>query len=147
MFNHPLYFSDEQITNFRHFIAENSQNIEYVTSQIVSTMDFKLHLCGVNYLRDAIAYCYHLPAKTKINFNGEVYPFIAQKHNSKTRNVERNIRTAIQTCYNEGRMLEFNDICGYDLVSKRYPPTVSEFVVRVVNWIKTVEAEYSLSIR
>lgn len=138
MFKHSSYFSNEQIVDFRRFIAENKQNTELITSRLMLAMGFKLHLCGAKYLREAIDYCYKLPKNAKVSFSGTVYLQIAQKFNSSARNVDRDIRTAIQCCYQSGNMLIFNDICGYNIISRQYPPTNSEFITNVVEFLRTV---------
>lgn len=142
MFNYSSYFSNEQIVIFRHFITENRQNIELITSRLMLAMGFKMHLCGVAYLREAICYCYQLPNEAKVSFSKSVYPHIAERHASTARNVDRDIRTAIKSCYESKRMLAFNEICGYEIISPQYPPTNNEFVMQLVMWIKTIEPEY-----
>ena len=105
-------------------------------------MGFKLHLCGSSYLCEAIKYCYQLSDNEKVSFSGQVYPYVAQKRNSTVRNVARDIRTTIQSCYNGGKMFTFNEICGYELISQQYPPTNSELIMNIVAWIKTCQEEY-----
>lgn len=141
MFNHPSYLSSEQIADFRLFISENRQNIELITSRLMLATGFKPHLCGSIYLREAIQYCYLRQSSAKLNFSGEVYPYIAQKTNSVARNVDRDIRTSIQACYESEKMFAFNDICGYDVISPQYPPTNSEFIMKVVSWLRTLDLE------
>lgn len=141
MFNHSSYLSSEQIADFRLFISENRQNVELITSRLMLATGFKPHLCGSIYLREAIQYCYKLPSDGKICFSGKVYPYIAQKINSVARNVDRDIRTSIQACYESGKMFAFNDICGYEVISLQYPPTNSEFIMKVVSWLHTLDME------
>ena len=142
MFNHHSYLSGEQIVGFRQFIAENRQNIELITSRLMLAMGFKLCLSGCIYLHEAIIYCYSLPQNTKVNFKRTVYPYLEQKLNASAHNIERNIRNAIQNCYSNGTMIAFNDICGYEMISKQYPPTISEFVINIISWMRTFSMEY-----
>lgn len=140
MFNHPSYSSGEQIVNFRRFIVQNLQNIDLITSRLLLEVGFKMHLCGANYLREAIKYCYNAPQNARLSFNGKVYPYIAKQVDSTARNVDRDIRTVIQRCYESGRMFLLNDLCGYEMISPQYPPTNTEFVIDIVCWLKTYEA-------
>ena len=142
MFNHHSYFSGEQIVEFRRFIAENRHNIDLITSRLMFTMGFKQNLCGAICLRAAINFCYGLPEDKKVNFDKTVYPHLAEKLGFNAHNIERNIRTAIQNCYQNGSMFILNSICGWDMISKQYPPTNSEFIVNIISWIRSFNKEY-----
>ena len=143
MFKQFLYFSSEQLADFRHFIAENRQNIELITSRLLLVMGFKLHSCGTIYLREAIC-CYRkMPKNKKVCFGKTIYEDIAQQHASNAHNVSKDIRSSIQTCHANGRLLAFNEIYGCEIFSPNYPPTNSEFIVNVVEWMRSLELELS----
>lgn len=120
-------------------MTQDKQNIELIIARLMLTIGFNPHLFGAVYLREAIAYCVRQQTEDKISFSGEVYPHIANTHKSTPQRVERNIRTAIQSCYDSKAMFKFNQICGYDIISTQYPPTNSEFVMKTVEWIKTID--------
>lgn len=141
MFNYHPYFSNQKIVDFRHFIAENKQNIELITSRLLLVIGIKPNLRGMAYLRDAIYYCYHLPQNAKINFSAEVFPYIAQKYNTRARNVDRDILNAIHECYDSERLFIINNLFGYDIVSPKYAPTNAEFIVQIVRWMQSLELE------
>lgn len=143
MFNYFSYFSSEQGANFRDFITENYQNTELITSRLMLVMGFKMHLRGATYLREAIEYRFKLPLGEKISFSKTVYPSVASAHNTKAHNVDRDIRTAIQCCYQYGKMFIFNEICGCEMIFNQYAPTNSEFIMNVVTWLHVIEMECS----
>ena len=124
-------------------MMHEKQNIELIISRLMLTIGFNPHLFGAVYLREAIVYCVGLKTDGKVSFSGEVYPHIASNHKSTPQRVERNIRTAIQSCYDSKSMFKFNQICGYDIISPQYPPTNSEFVMKTVEWIKTLDISIS----
>lgn len=124
-------------------MMQNKQNIELIISRLMLTIGFNPHLFGAVYLREAIFYCVCSQTDGKVSFSKEVYPYIASTHKSTPQRVERNIRTAIQSCYDSKSMLKFNQICGYDIISQQYPPTISEFVMKTVEWIKTLDSSIS----
>lgn len=140
MFSHHPYFTDMQTIDLRNFAIKNKKNKDLIISRLMLSIGFKLHLCGSTYLRESIAYCLTLPQDTKINFSADVYPYIAKKHNTMARSVEKNIRTAIHNCYYNGNMLSFNDLCGYKTVSKSYPPTNADFIMSAVDLINFYES-------
>lgn len=142
MFNHHSYLSSDFITDFRRFTVENYNNIELIMSKLLLSMNFSLQLKGSAYLKDAVEYCFLQTRDIKISLSGEVYPYIASKRNVKVRNVERDLRNAIQNCFYNGNILILNDICGYEIISDQYPPTVSEFVSKVTEVIRITNQTY-----
>lgn len=132
-----LDFSREEAASFRDFITKNHNNIELIVSRLLLVLGFRPNLCGVKYLRDAIIHCFHRPKFSKVSFSGDIYPVIAKDFNANSRNIERDIRTAVQSCYYDGGMFRLNRICSYEAISEYYPPTISEFVMRSVEWLQT----------
>lgn len=146
MFNHLSYLTDEQIADFHRFIANNKQNIELITSRLMLAMGFKLSLIGSTYLRETIIFCYRNYLFSNVNFSKQVYPYLAQSHCSDERNVDRDLRTALKKCHENGRMLIVNDIFSYEIVSPHYPPSVNEFVVQLIHCINELETECSAAL-
>ena len=129
-------YHNDEITDIRTFIRQNILNIDVITPRLLFVMGFKPNLCGTTYLREAIAYCFALPIYPKVSFCKEVYPAVAHKHNTTASRVERNIRTALQHCYDSGSIFKLNLICNSEVISLQYPPTTSEFVMQVVRWLQ-----------
>ncbi len=134
-----LNLSREQIDTFRNFIFEKQQDIDVTISRLLLVLGFKPQLYGTVYLHEAIIYCYLSPL-TKISFSKAAYPYVAQKLGAKPRSVERNIRTALNDCYNSGSLFKLNYICGCDIISTRYVCTNSEFIMKTVAWNKSYYA-------
>lgn len=141
MFQHHSYFTSEQIAIFRRYIANNRQNIKLITSRLMLAMGFKMQLRGATYLCEAINYYYRLPDGTKVSFSKNIYPLIAKQHNTKPHNVDRDIRTAIKSCYESNKMFVFNELCGCEIISPQYQPTNSELIVNIALWINSFELE------
>ena len=142
MFKHHSYISDDFLMDFRRFIVKNYNNIELIMSKLLLSMNFSLQYKGATYLKDALAYVFMQPENVKVSLSGKVYPHIATKRNVKEHNVERDIRNAIQGCYYNGNMFVLNDICGYEIISDQYPPTVSEFISKVKELIRITNQTY-----
>lgn len=129
-------FSREDMANFRNFIDRNHENTEIIVSRLLLVLGFRPNLRGVTYLRDVIMRCFELPTFTKFSFSNDIYPVTATLFGTSARNVERDIRTAVQVCYNDGGMFKLNRICGSDVISQHYPPTNSEFIMKSVAWLR-----------
>lgn len=129
-------FSREEVVNFRNFIDKNHENTEIIVSRLLLVLGFRPNLRGVMYLRDVILRCYQLPVFAKFSFSNDIYPATATLFGTSARNIERDIRTAVQACYNEGGLLKLNRICGSEVISQHYPPTNSEFVMQSVAWLR-----------
>ena len=130
-------FSREDVANFRNFIDKNNENTEIIISRLLLVLGFRPNLRGVKYLRVVILRCYQLPEFAKFSFSSDIYPVTASLFDTSARNIERDIRTAVQTCYNEGGLFKLNCLCSSDVISQQYPPTNSEFIMKSVAWLRT----------
>lgn len=138
-------YQHDEIANIRAFIRQNILNIDVVIPRLLFSLGFKPNLCGAIYLREAIAYCFALPIYCKVSFCKDVYPTIASKLDTTASRVERDIRTALQRCYECGGMFKLNMICNSDVISLQYPPTTSEFVMQVVRWLQIELSVHAVS--
>lgn len=134
MFQNFLY-SREENDDFRNFVLKNKYDFDQTVAHLLFALGFHANLCGVRYLREAIKYCYELMPAGKISFNKTIYPEVAKRCNTTSARVERNIRTAIHTCYYCGDLRNFNIIAQCPFVSSQYPPTNSEFIMQIADWL------------
>ena len=131
MFSQHLYLFNKQTDNFSGFAMKNFKNIDLVTSRLMLAMGFKLSLLGTTYLREAIVYRYDYSLDCKISLSKQILSNIAQKYNVSINSIDRDMRIAL------------NDILGCGVISKQYAPTISEFIMILVTYFKTMEAEFS----
>ena len=143
MFSQHSYLFNKQTDNFSGFAMKNFKNIDLVTSRLMLAMGFKLSLLGTTYLREAIVYRYDYSLDCKISLSKQILSHIAQKYNVSINSIDRDMRTALIKCYNDGTMFALNDILGCGVISKQYAPTISEFIMIFVTYFKTMEAEFS----
>lgn len=132
----PVGLSRKQIDEYRSFILQDDSNYDLIVSRLLSVLGFKPSLCGTSFVREAIKFCCNQPITAKIRFKSDVYPAVAVACGVNPDCVERDIRTALHNCYFNGNMFKFNSICGYEIVSSKYPPTNVDFVTQTVSWIK-----------
>ena len=127
----------DQAEDLRNSILNKHNNLDMAITRLLLLLGLKPHLFGTVYLRVAVKHCCTMNSSiAKINFGNDVYPFVANKCKTIPRRVERDIRTAIQCCYNNGGMERLNGIVGYELISSKYPPTNSEFIMGITSWLR-----------
>lgn len=111
--------------------AGSRKNVEY----IMRRLGFLYSYMGTDLLIDAVLICYREPnALTAVT--KRVYPEIAKQEGTKWRNVERNMRTAVEACWERGNRAFLNEMAGYEL---RIRPSVGEIINYVVGYIRDQE--------
>ena len=92
---------------------------------------------GYYYVAEAIAMAMEAQYEP-MNVTKDIYPDIAAKYQSTSNNVEHDIRTVVNVCW-ETNKSEMERIAGYSLT---YKPTNSEFIDMLAYYI--METENSL---
>ena len=112
-----------------------SKSLEARITNIIHEIGVPAHIKGYHYLRDAIAMVVEdielLGAVTK-----ELYPRIAEKHNTTPSRVERAIRHAIEVAWTRGKMDTIENIFGYTIDTDKGKPTNSEFIAMVADKLR-----------
>lgn len=78
---------------------------------------------GYFFVAEAVKICME-SQETPIKITKDIYPFLAKKFKSTPMNIEHDIRTVINTCWNTNKEA-LDEIAGYHLF---YRPTNSEFI-------------------
>lgn len=103
-----------------------------IIERVVRRLGFTNTYSGTPNLVDAVQICYNDPglltAVTK-----EVYPMVARKADCHWKNVERNLRTASEACWNRGNRTFLNEMAGFELQTK---PTTGELINYIVGYLK-----------
>ena len=95
------------------------------------------NLLGYDYLLEAVLMSYN--NKKLINsVTTELYPMLAEKFNTNYRNIERNMRNAIEISCNRGKFYEIANSVGgnFDVYEK---PSNSEFIAFLVDRISIMK--------
>lgn len=130
--------SMEERRNLLEFIANRKDNIGAVVAQLTMALGFRSKLFGSLYLRRAIALYYGLSGYCRGCLSNEIYPAVAAEFNTTVKRVEKDIRTAIQSAYDNGTLFRFNELTGVSFISESYCPTNSEFIACVSAWLHIV---------
>ena len=111
-------------------VGVRSKNMDLEVTRIIHQMGVPAHVKGYQYLRDAI-----IMVTEEANLMGavtkELYPMIADKHNTTASRVERAIRHAIELAWDRGNVDMMNKYFGYTINIERGKPTNSEFIAMV----------------
>ena len=67
----------------------------------------------------------------------DIYPCLARKYRSTPTNIEHDIRTMVNVCW-EGNKKLLDEIAGYPL---EYKPTNSEFIDMLAYYLREIEEE------
>lgn len=89
---------------------------------------------GYFYVAEAIALAMNSQEKP-IKITKEIYPSLAVKFKTNTLNIEHNIRTVINVCWETNRD-GLNEIAGFPLVNK---PANSEFIDILAYYLSSSE--------
>ena len=89
---------------------------------------------GYFYVAEAIALAMN-SQENPIKITKEIYPSLAVKFKTNTLNIEHNIRTVINVCWETNRD-GLNEIAGFPLVNK---PTNSEFIDILAYYLSSSE--------
>ena len=89
---------------------------------------------GYFFVADAIQLAMNSQGKP-IFITKDIYPYLARKYKTPPMNIEHNIRTVINTCW-ETNKKGMDEIAGYPMVCK---PTNSEFIDMVAYYLSEEE--------
>lgn len=113
--------------------AGSRKNVEH----ILRRLGFLYSYMGTDLLVDAVLICYREPdALTAVT--KRVYPEIARHEGTKWRNVERNMRTALEAFWDRGNRAFLNEMAGFEL---RVRPSVGDIINYIVGYIRDQELD------
>lgn len=109
------------------------RNPRSVVEQVVFRLGFVLTSIGTPYLIEAVLLCCEditaLSAVTK-----RVYPAVARMTGNRWKNVERDLRYALEKFWDRGNLDLLTEMVGFEL---RVRPTVGELISYIVGYIRT----------
>lgn len=103
------------------FLRQRSNLID----EVLREFGINERLKGYVYLKDAISFVIEEPS-SKRKYTTELYPFIAEKHNTKPENVERSIRNCIDVAFKCNSILEESMLIGKN--GEPIKPSNSKFI-------------------
>ena len=110
------------------------QEIEENTNlpRLLSTLGFSSRLHGFAYIVEAITMCRQNP---DASMTKEIYPKIADIHDTTVIRVERNIRSSIESAWNRGDQTLRNRIFGNSINPEKGKPTNRQFICSLADYV------------
>ena len=105
----------------------NTETVKIQTSNVLLQIGIPGNVAGSKYLLRAVSIAVNNP-NAVMNITKMIYPIIAMEYNSKTSNIERAIRHAIDISWNKNKIVHLNQIFGVNIYSSKEKPTNSEFI-------------------
>lgn len=112
-------------------------------TMLLQQLGVPAHLSGYYYLRSAIIISYResnsVSSVTKL-----LYPQIARIYETSQQKVERGIRNAIEVGWKNGNPEFFQREFGYRIGAGSKRPSNSEYIARIVDYIRMKELEQEM---
>ena len=116
--------------NENNIISIEKNNELYITN-LLHELGLSTNIKGYSYIKEGIRLIYHNPKHN--SFTKEIYPIIAKKYDSNIKNVERNIRHAIDISWNRGNWDTIEEIFGYSIDQEKAKPTSKEYIITIAD--------------
>ncbi len=97
-------------------------------------MGFPAKMLGTRYCQEGILY-FAMSEKTEISMTKDLYPYIASKHQTNIKNVEKDIRIAIEKVWTEQDIRDLREMYPCEWNEKSGRPTNAEFIHNMVQKI------------
>ncbi len=122
-------------SNKDHRDIPSDRAIELFVTKTIHSVGVPANIKGYQYLRDAIIMSIKdtelINAVTK-----QLYPRVANRHNTSPSRVERAIRHAIEVACIRGNEEELYKLFGYTVQSNKGKPTNSEFIAMIADKLR-----------
>lgn len=109
----------------------DQEQLAWIVETVLRRLRISGKLKGLWYLNYAVIETVKDPFRTML-ITKDLYPEIAKAHRTTIPRVERAIRTAVQSCWDNGRN-ELDQMAGYHLVKR---PSNTEFIDLVAAYIR-----------
>lgn len=110
-------------------------NLQIAVTNMLHELGVPSHIKGYSYIREGILQVFFNPSVVG-GITKELYPKIADDHNTTVSRVERAIRHAIEVSWNRGNWDLMQEIFGYSVDIERSKPTNSEFIITVADKLR-----------
>ena len=109
-----------------------------IATYLLLRLGFQARQRGYRYLREAILIAYQ-DEDTLVSITKYLYPEIAKRYDTTDKQVERAIRSAVETVWDKGNEVNLKKIFGDLYINKCARPTNTEVVYVLICYIKNDE--------
>lgn len=110
-------------------------NPQLLLTDLLLAMGIPASHSGYAYLRTGVEIMAHQPDQARL-ITKQLYPIIAQRHNTTPSRVERAIRHSIEVAWNRGRIGRVNQLVGYELLFNDSRPGNGELISLLAGWYR-----------
>lgn len=96
-------------------------------SAVLINSGIQPRLKGFDFLKDSVRFALAKPDSLH-SLTKTLYPFVAVKHSSNSRAVERAVRHAIEVAWAQGKLSNLNRFFGFTVLEKDEKPTGGEYI-------------------
>lgn len=123
--------------NYDSLLCSGYSENDYETQvkEMLRRLGVPAHLRGYRYMITAILAVLRSERMMEC-VTKELYPFVAETHDSTSTRVERALRHAIEVAWGRGNIEEQERLFGYTVSLSRGKPTNSEFIAMIANQIQ-----------
>ncbi len=104
-------------------------------SAVLINSGIRPQLKGYAFLKDSVRFALDAPESLH-SLTKTLYPFVASRHSSSARAVERAVRHAIETAWSQGKLYNLNRYFGFCVLEKDEKPTGGEYIGLLTELIK-----------
>lgn len=115
-------------------IEDNDYCLEKKVINILHSLGIPSHLKGFTYLKESILKIYS--SSNKFNITIDLYPYLAEVFSTSSICVEKNIRHAIDICWNRANYDLTEKIFGYSISLEKGKPTNLQYIMTIVDFLK-----------
>lgn len=95
---------------------------------------------GFRYLKESVKLCISNP-NMLTNITKMLYPAVAEKFDTKSTRVERDIRHVIELAWSRGKIQNLNKVFGLNIFDTKNKPTNSEFIALLADKLSYEQIE------
>ncbi len=121
--------------------VKNPKLAERLLRELLVECGFNPYLTGYEYLIDAVLACYNEPellrGKTKV-----LYPMLAKKYDINISNIDRNIRTLINSAWRTKKSDSFYLRTDCHFIENNQQPTCSDIINILENYVRLMVLNY-----
>lgn len=126
-------------TGLENAFTQEARNIDYpidcLIDEVFMVLGLRRHLTGTLFLKSAIKMAVETPCILMRSITTQLYPHIAEQHNTTSTKVERAIRHCLDTCFNNNRFIALNTLFKAKVFSEQDKPSNGEFIALIADKI------------
>ena len=122
--------------NFSTINQQSQHAIDCLIDEVFMALNLRRNLTGALYLKAAIELAVREPEVLIRGITKKLYPDLAKRFNTTSTKIERAIRHAIDTCYNNNKFVALNELFNLKIFEPNDKPSNGEFIALIADKVK-----------